>query len=93
MMFGTGYGSGWMWLWGLVVLVGLLLLVFVIVRVAVGGIKRNNARGSHPTITGMVATNTPRQILEERYAKGELTTDEYRERISVLGESPLGKDG
>lgn len=93
MMFGTGYGFGWMWLWGLVAIVGLLLLVFVIVRVAAGGIKRNDASGSHPYIVGTVATNTPRQILEERYAKGELTTEEYRERVSVLGESPLGKDG
>ena len=92
MMFGNGYGMGWMWLWGLIAIVGLLLLVFVIVRVATGGIKRDDASGSHPNTTGALATNTPRQILDERYAKGELTTDEYRERLSVLGESALGKD-
>ncbi len=93
MMFGNGYGSGWMWLWGLVAIAGLLLLVFVIVRATTGGITRSSASEVQSGVAAGVATSTPRQILEERYAKGELTTDEYRERLSVLGESPLGKDG
>lgn len=93
MMFGNGFGPGWMWLWGLVAIVGLLLLVFVIVRATTGGFKHSNASGIQSGVAAGVATSTPRQILNARYAKGELTTDEYRERLSVLGESPLGKDG
>ncbi|WP_253907990.1 SHOCT domain-containing protein [Arthrobacter sp. H20] len=27
-----------------------------------------------------------RRILDERYAKGELSTEEYRERLEVLGD-------
>jgi putative membrane protein len=86
MMFGYGFGMGWMWLWGLLALVGLLILIFVIVRVTTGGFKRNETSGTLPTIAGAAEKRTPRQILEERYAKGELSTEEYRERLSVLGE-------
>lgn len=86
MMFGYGYGMGWMWLWGLLTLVGILVLIFVIVRVTTGGIKRNETSRTIPTIAGVVEKRTPRQILDERYAKGELTTEEYRERLSVFGE-------
>jgi len=28
---------------------------------------------------------SPKQILDERYARGELTTEEYRERVTTLG--------
>ncbi|MGA6093785.1 SHOCT domain-containing protein [Microbacterium sp. NPDC079356] len=31
---------------------------------------------------------TPKQILDERYAKGELTSEEYRERLATLGLKP-----
>jgi putative membrane protein len=27
-----------------------------------------------------------RQVLDERYARGEITTEEYRERLRALGE-------
>ena len=93
MMFGYGYGMGWMWLWGLLAVVGILVLVFVIVRVTSGGIKRNDTSVNSASGTGAVGRSTPRQILDERYAKGELTTEEYRERLAVLGESSLGEDG
>ncbi len=86
MMFGYGYGMGWMWLFGLLALVGLVLLVLVIVRASTGGIKRNNARGATHGAPGTGAKSTPRQILDERYARGELTTEEYRERLATLGE-------
>ncbi|MEO6941702.1 MAG: SHOCT domain-containing protein [Terrimesophilobacter sp.] len=91
MMFGYGYGIGWLWLWGMLAVIGILVLIFVIVRVTAGGIKHND---THVTsLPDAVGRSTPRQILEERYAKGELTTEEYRERLSVLGESTSGEDG
>lgn len=92
MMFGAGYGMGWMWLWALLAIVGLLLLIFVIVRITAGGIKGNGGGEIGPGPANAVAKNTPRQILDERYAKGELTTEDYRERLSVLGESVPDKD-
>lgn len=86
MMFGYGFNMGWMWLWGLLALVGILILIFVVVRVTTGGFKRNETSRTFPTTAGAAEKRTPRQILDERYARGELTTEEYRERLSVLGE-------
>lgn len=85
-MFGYGFNMGWMWLFGLLVLAGLVLLVIVIVRTATGGIKRTEARGVASAAPGAGVKSTPRQILDERYARGELTSEEYRERLAVLGE-------
>lgn len=85
-MFGYGLDMGWMWLWGLLAVAGLVLLIFVIVRLITSGIKRNDTSGTSPGVAGAVGKSTARQILDERYANGELTTEEYRERLSVLGE-------
>lgn len=87
MMFGYGYGMGWMWLWGLLALAGLAVLIFVIVRVSAGSITRDQSSQPAATVGPIAAARTPREILDERYAKGELTTEEYQERLRVLGES------
>lgn len=87
MMFGHGYGMGWMWVWGLLAGAGLLLFIFVIVRVAAGGIKGASASRIYSGAAAEGKNLTPHQILDERYAKGELATKEYRERLSVLTES------
>jgi putative membrane protein len=72
-MMGDGFGGGWMWLFGLLLLLGLSLLVVVAVRALAGGIDR--ARAPRPG-----ERNRARELLDERYARGELTTDEYWER-------------
>ena len=86
MMWGHGWDMGWWWLFGLLMLVGIaLLVVFVVlmVRMSAGG----SSRGEHPGATGSASgPSRARQILDERYAKGELTTEQYREQIRVLGE-------
>ena len=84
MMFGNGFGMGWMWLWGLLALAGIVVLILAIVWAANGGVKRHDASGTFPATPDVGLKPTPRQILDERYAKGELTTEEYRERVTVL---------
>ena len=79
MMNGIGMGGGW--LFGLVIAAGVILLIILLVRFFGGGVKRDDrgeqdARGS----------GSARQLLDERYARGDLTTEEYRERIRVLGD-------
>jgi putative membrane protein len=64
---------GWMWVWPLLVLVGLAILGYVTVRLAQGG------RSAPPGDSA-----TARQILDERYARGEIDEDEYRRRRSTL---------
>ncbi|MEO5780510.1 SHOCT domain-containing protein [Arthrobacter oryzae] len=82
MMWSYGPNMGWMWLWGVLLLVGIGLLVLVAVRLFAGG-------GSHG---GMSAPPGPYpgrsralQILDERFARGELTAEQYREQLKVLG--------
>ena len=77
MMMGNGFG--WMWLFGLLVLVGIVLLIIVAVRALGGGISR----GTGTTTPGR---STARDVLDERYARGELSTDEYHERLRTLDE-------
>ena len=81
MMNGGGMGGmGMMWIFGLLVLVGVVTLVVVLVRVL-----SDRSRDSGRTRTG-AATDRGREILEERYARGELSTEEYRDRLRVLEE-------
>lgn len=90
MMWGYGQGMGWMWLWVPLLLVGVAMLVFLAVRVFGGGVRGGygptgpQGPGGPPPIGGSRA----RQILDERFARGELTADQYREHLKVLGEGP-----
>lgn len=83
-MWGYGYNMmGWSWLIGAVVLV--LVLVIVAVIIVLRLIPR---RTNHPPVAAApiaVGGPTPRQILDERYAKGDLTTEEYLELVKHLG--------
>jgi len=74
MMDGSGGNS--MWIWFILILVGLLLLGYVAVRV--GGPGRSNSGPSVPE------RRTARQILDERYANGEIDEQEYRKRREAL---------
>lgn len=90
MMWGYGQGMGWMWLWALLLIIGIALLVFLAVRVFGGGVRNGygppgpQGPGGPPLAGGSRA----RQILDERFARGELTADQYREHFKVLGEGP-----
>lgn len=79
-----GYGSGWGWLYGAVVVVGLVLLIVVVVRLAGGGMRRDGPPRGEPSTGG---SGTPaRRLLDERYARGEISTEEYQERRRMLDE-------
>lgn len=78
MMWGYGY-NGWVWM----LLVGGLVVVGIVVLIVF--LVRNSAASTDTGANVTTATPTPRQILDERYARGELTTEEYRERIENLG--------
>lgn len=82
MMWGYGWEMGWMWLFVPLSLIAIMLIV-LIVRLFTGGISRNVGSGTPEPLPGR---SRPRQILEERFAKGELSADQYREQIQVLNE-------
>jgi putative membrane protein len=85
MMLGNGFGMEWGWLFGALVVVGLVLVAVVVVRVFAGGYKgaATGAATASQEVPG--AGTSARQILDERYAAGELSTEEYEERLRVLG--------
>jgi len=74
------FSTGWwiVMMLGMVVFWGLIIVGVVwIVREIVGSRTRHEA------------TETPIALLERRFAAGEISADEYRERKAVLaGESP-----
>jgi putative membrane protein len=71
-----GWGGGWMWLWGIAMMALFVVLIVWLVRAATGG-QASSGPPSNPT-------DRAREILAERYARGELTTEEYRERAEQL---------
>ncbi len=73
----NGWGGGWMWLWGVAMMTFFVALVVWLIRVSEGA---GGPAGPAPRDPA----ERPREILAERYAKGELSTQEYRERIAEL---------
>lgn len=67
-------GHGWFWLWPLVPLFWILVCFFVLRLFFWRG--RGYWRGP--------GGPDARAILAERYARGEITNDEYRERLGNL---------
>lgn len=87
MMWGYEQGSGW-WLWGILLLIGIALLVVLAVRAFGGGIGDGGIRGrrGQNAPPDSTAPSTARRILDERFARGELTAEQYRQQLKVLGE-------
>ena len=69
----NGYSMGLFWVWPLLVVVGVSPLVWGLVRATV----------RHPVSSGK---ERAREILRERFARGEITEQEMRERMRVLDE-------
>ena len=86
-MMGNGWGMGWMWfIWPLVIL-GIVLLVVFLVR---GTTTKTPGHGGEaaPPRDGESERSHAQDILDERYARGEITDEEYQERLRHLrGES------
>ncbi|GAA0997770.1 SHOCT domain-containing protein [Subtercola frigoramans] len=80
-MWGYGYNMmGWGWLVGAAFVVLIVVAVIVVVRLVPG--RAHHAEAAPPSPVG---TRTPRQVLDERYARGDIATEEYLERVKHLG--------
>ncbi|HZJ26262.1 MAG TPA: SHOCT domain-containing protein [Acidimicrobiia bacterium] len=74
MMWGDGGGWGWGWM-----LIGMTMMIgfWAIVAWAIVAVVRRPDVGRSPS-------RDAQQILDERFARGELDADEYRQRSDVL---------
>lgn len=69
-----GGGGGWMFLWMFLFWGGVILLILWAVRLGSGGARASGPPGQQRAV----------EILEERYARGEIDRKEFEERRAVL---------
>lgn len=82
-----GWGYGWDWGFGHMAFGGLMMVLFwggiiVLIVLAVRwlGTGSSSAPSAHPP------RKTPREILEERFARGEIDKEEFEERRKLLSD-------
>ncbi|HET8661692.1 MAG TPA: SHOCT domain-containing protein [Micromonosporaceae bacterium] len=71
------HGYGWMWPMGGMMVGWLLLTILLVVVVCV--VVASAGSRSTPDETG-----SARRVLAERYARGEMDTEEYHRRVAAL---------
>ena len=71
----NGYGMGLFWVWPVLVVAGIIAVVWALTRAS----STSRPHGSS-------GQERARQILQERFARGEITEQELRERMRVLDE-------
>lgn len=76
--YGDGMGGGWQ-----VAMVVMMLVFLTAVIVGVVGMIRWNSGGHRDVPTPSDSTAT--SILKERFARGEITEEEYRQMVEVIG--------
>lgn len=83
MHYGSGmdWGNGWGWM--LAMAIGTLLVIVVVVVLVIVLIGRMNASSGSST-ANQEQTNSPKAVLDLRYARGEIDTAEYEERSRNL---------
>jgi putative membrane protein len=79
-MNGWMYGMGWGWLF--LILLVIVVVVGVMVVSRGGGSSRSQGSGTAPPQSG---SNRAQDILKERYARGEISKEEYEEMRRDLG--------
>lgn len=86
MINGYGVQSWTMWVFGGLMMIGVLVLIGLLAWAIVVAARRTQpgqAAMEH-VMAEAGARGRNRQILDERYARGEMTTDDYTERLHTL---------
>lgn len=83
MDYGMGWGMGWGWHWLGMLVFWLVPLIVVVVLVAVA-IKYLFSRGARSDAGLNEGSNRALEVLEERYARGEINREEYLQKRDDL---------
>ena len=78
-MHGYGYANGWMRLWGPIMMIFWIAVLGVVAWPMVRAMN-----GRRPVPSAPDGADRAREILAERYARGEINTEEYAERLNRL---------
>jgi len=81
-----GHMSGWGWI---AAMFGMLVFWGLLVGLAVATYRTLAGRGTEGHKPGPW-TADPRQVLAERFARGEIDEEEYRSRLGALDEAGTG---
>ncbi|HEY5878822.1 MAG TPA: hypothetical protein VIU11_07920 [Nakamurella sp.] len=87
MDYGSFGGSWMMWVFGGLIMVGVPLLIGLVAWAIVTATAWPNPghATTNPSTADAGGRDRTRHVLDERYARGEMTTDEYTERLHALG--------
>jgi putative membrane protein len=77
----NGWNTG-MWAWGSLIMIFWLGLAVVVTWLVVRSIDNRGAAERSPQ---QLSADRARDILDERYAKGDINTEDYAERLAHLG--------
>ena len=83
-MWHSGDGMGWWMVWG-----GLMMIFFwgAIIAVVVWAVQSLSRRDDGPAQSGAIPPRTPLEIAKERYARGEISRDEFEQMKRDLEET------
>ena len=86
---GWMWNHGWGWGWGGWIMMGLLMVVFwaVVITLVILAVRYfASDRGSVGTSRPGPGPNRAEDLLAERFARGEIDEDEFRQRMALLRE-------
>ena len=93
MNYGYGQSNSGMWIFGGLMMLGMVALIGVAVWAVLTVRHRPHPAGGvhdggvndHDAISDARGRAKVKQILDERFARGELTSEDYAERLRTLG--------
>lgn len=84
-MMGYGYGMGWLWM--IASLVGLLFLAALGIWAFTAALNSSSQHSKTSGSASVAQIQTPEQILRERFARGEISAEQYQEMRRTLSAS------
>ncbi len=82
-MWNGGYGGGWGWVGWIITAVVLVVIFAALITAVVFGVRYLSG---HHGLGDSQQARGAEDVLAERFARGEIDADEYRQRVTLLRE-------